>query len=71
MSSYDKWINTYRIDPPAGGIYSWGAKANVKEVGTGRIDDAVTLSEHLGKTKQEAESKAAAQAEEWIAGHGE
>jgi hypothetical protein len=28
MSSYDKWVDTYLIDPPVGGRFGWGAKAN-------------------------------------------
>jgi len=71
MPHYDKWISTYRINPPVGGKLSWGAKANVKQTGTGRTDDAITLSEHLGDTKHEAESKAVAEAEAWIARRGE
>lgn len=67
MSSYDKWISTYRIEPPVAGKFAWGAKANIKLISTGRTDDAITLSEHLGETKHEAESKATAEAKEWIA----
>lgn len=67
MSSYDRWISSYRIDPPVGGKYAWGAKANIKKIGTGRTDDIFTLSEHLAETKQEAESKATDEAEKWIA----
>lgn len=67
MPHYDKWISSYSIDPPVGGKYAWGAKANIKKIGTGRADDIITLSEHLAETKQEAESKAISEAEEWIA----
>ena len=68
MASYDTWVDTYRIDPPVG-ENTWGAKANVKQIGTGRNDDVFTLSEHWGKTEAEAKSKAAAEAKEWIASH--
>lgn len=44
MSLYDKWVSTYRIDPPVGGKYTWGAKANIKKIGTGQTDDVLTLS---------------------------
>lgn len=67
MSHYDKWVNAYPIDPPVGGKYAWGAKANIKKAGTGQADDIVTLSEHLAETRQGAESKAASEAAEWIA----
>jgi hypothetical protein len=70
MSQYDKWVSAYRIDPPEGGIYVWGAKAKIKKVGTGRTDDVIYLSEHLAETKDEAESKATLEAEEWIASRG-
>lgn len=70
MASYDKWVSTYHIDPPVGGKYAWGAKANVKQIGTGRNNDVITLSEHLGQTEHEAKLKAAAEAEEWIASRG-
>jgi len=71
LVSYDKWVSTYGIDPPVAGRYAWGAKANVKQIGTGRNDDVITLSEHLGQTEHEARSKAAAEAEEWIANRGD
>jgi hypothetical protein len=67
MKSYDKWVDTYPINRPVGGILRWGAKANVKMTGTGRTDDYVTLSEHLGATKDEAAAKADAEAVDWIA----
>ena len=67
MSSYDHWISSYRVDPPVGGKYAWGAKANIKKIGTGQTDDVFTLSEHLAETKQEAESQATYEAEKWIA----
>lgn len=70
MSPYDKWVSTYRIDPPLGGKYAWGAKASIKKIGTGQTDDVITLSEHLAETKHEAESKATSEAEEWIASRG-
>ena len=66
MSSYDHWISSYRIDPPIGGKYMWGARANIKKIGTGQIDDIFTLSEHLTETKQEAESKATGEVKTWI-----
>lgn len=67
MEPYDKWVSTYPIKPPVGGVYAWGAKANVKKTGTGRIDDIISLSEHLGRTEQEASAKAEAEAVSWIA----
>lgn len=67
MSSYGHWISSYRIDPPVGGKYAWGAKANIKKIGTNRTDDIFTLSEHLAETKQEAESKATDEVKAWIA----
>jgi hypothetical protein len=67
MASYDKRVSAYPINPPIGGKYAWGAKVSVKQIGTGRNDDVITLSEHLGETQHEAESKAAAEAEKWIA----
>lgn len=70
MPPYDKWVSAYRIDPPVGGKYAWGAKANVKKIGTGRTDDVITLSEHLAETEREAESKANFEAEAWIASRG-
>jgi hypothetical protein len=71
MTTYDKWISTYRIEPPVAGKFAWGAKANIKLIGTGRTDDAITLSEHLGETLHEAESKATAEALEWITRQGD
>jgi hypothetical protein len=68
MVSYDYWVDTYPIDPPVGGN-AWGAKANVKQIGTGRTDDVFTLREHWGQTKDQARSKADAEAKEWIASH--
>lgn len=70
MASYDSWVDTYPINPPIGGTLGWGAKAKVKEIGTGRIDDIITLSEHWGHTEREAEAKAEAEAETWIANQG-
>jgi hypothetical protein len=66
MDKYYKSVETYQIIPPIGGVISWGAKAHVKRTGTGRVDDAVTLSEHLGKTGKEAAAKAEAEATAWI-----
>ena len=67
MDAYDSWIETYMIQPSIGRKYSWGAKAHVKKAGTGRIDDAIALSEHWGETKDEAYTKAEAEACDWIA----
>ena len=69
MAKYDSWVQTYEIKPPVGGKLAWGAKASVKEIGTGTNDDAITLHEFLGETKQEAAAKAQAEADEWIAEH--
>lgn len=70
MTSYDSWVDSYRINPPIGKVYEWGAKAKVKQTGTGRTDDFITLREHWGKTEKEARSKATAEANEWIARQG-
>jgi hypothetical protein len=69
MPTYDKWITSQSINPPIGGIYKWAAKANIKEIGTGKTNDVLVLSEHLGTTKEEAESKASSEATNWIANH--
>ena len=66
MAKYDFRVDTYEIDPPLENNIGWGAKARVKEVGTGRSDDGVVLHEHWGSTEEEAEAKARAEAEEWI-----
>jgi hypothetical protein len=66
MNNYDSWIDTYQITPPIGGVFVWGAKANVKKIGTGRIDDIITLSEHLGQSRAEANDKARQEAISWI-----
>jgi hypothetical protein len=63
---YEHWVAAQKIEPMADGI-KWAAKAKIKEVGTGRSDDFITLSERYGKTRGEAESKAEAAAEAWIA----
>lgn len=67
MADYDSWVDTYEIHPPVGDQYGWGAKARVKEIGTGRPDDIVTLHEHWGNTEEEARTKAQEEANEWIA----
>ena len=69
MAKYDFWVQTYEIKPAIGGKIGWGAKASVKEIGTGTNDDAVTLHEHLGETKEEAAAKAHEEAEDWVAAH--
>lgn len=66
MSSYDHWIDTYEINPPINGSYTWGAKAKVKELNTGKINDYVTLKEHFGITEKEARSKAENELAIWI-----
>lgn len=66
MSSYDYWIQVNPMEPPIGGIYPWCAVAIIKEIGTGRADDSISLKEHFGKSKEEAELKAEAEAKEWI-----
>lgn len=67
MKNYEFWIETYAINPAIGGKLCWGAKAKVKETHTGRIDDFVTLSEHLGETEDDAMNKATVEANSWIA----
>lgn len=66
MEDYDSWIEGYKITPPVGGEYGWGAKAKVKKIGTGLVDDFITLSEHLGRSKAEASEKAKQEANCWI-----
>ncbi len=68
MAKYDFWVQTYEIKPPIDDKIGWGAKANVKEIGTS--DEAVTLHEHWGTTKEEAAAKADEEAKEWIAERG-
>ena len=70
MPSYDTYVSTYHIDPPVGGN-EWGAKATIKQIGTGRTDDCFKLSEHWGKTEDEARSKASAEAKRWITNHSD
>jgi hypothetical protein len=65
-SSFDHWIDTYQINPSLYGDYAWAAKAKVKQLGTGKIDDYVTLKEHFGKTKDEAMSKAQQEVATWM-----
>lgn len=67
MPRYDHFVRSYQIKPAVGGRFGWGAKATVKETGTGRNDDAVNLSEWLGTTEAEAMAKAEKEAREWIA----
>ena len=50
MAKYDFRVEAYEIDPPLENNIGWGAKAHVKEVGTGRSDDSVVLHEHWGST---------------------
>jgi hypothetical protein len=70
IDKYDKRVETYEINPPiSGGLISWGAKAHVKKIGTGRVDDVIQLSEHWGKTGQEAAAKADTEAIAWIEKH--
>jgi hypothetical protein len=69
QNKYDHYIATYEIDPPIGGKFGWGAKANMKEVDAGRFDDFIPLRDHVGKTKEEAEAKAEAEAQAWIKAH--
>ena len=67
VAKYDFWVQTYEIDPPIDDKIGWGAKASVQEIGG--ADDAVTLHEHWGTTKEEAAAKAQEEAEKWIAEH--
>jgi len=64
---YDSDIESKEIIPPIGGRYAWAAKAWVKKVGAGRSDDVRYLHEHHGETRVEAESKAQAELDEWLA----
>jgi hypothetical protein len=66
MNDYDSWIDTYPITPPVGGEFGWGAKAKVKKTGTGRVDDFITLKEHLGRSQAEVSDKARQEAHTWI-----
>lgn len=66
MNEFDSDILTYQIKPPIGGVYSWGAKAWVKKVGTGRTDDILHLNEHYGKNELEALDKARAELKKWL-----
>jgi hypothetical protein len=66
IKDYDSWIDVYPINPPVGGEFGWGAKAKVKKTGTGRIDDFITLSEHLGRSQSEAQEKARQEAHSYI-----
>ena len=68
-NKYDHYIATYEINPPIGGKFRWGAKANMKEADTGRSDDFIPLRDHVGKTEAEAEAKAEAEAQAWIRAH--
>jgi hypothetical protein len=67
VKKYDYYVDTYRIHPPIGGKIGWWAKARVKQTGTGRSDDFVTLGEHKGATEHEVQQKADAEARQWIA----
>jgi hypothetical protein len=69
LKDYDSWIDIYPITPPVGGVFIWGAKGKVKKTGTGRVDDIVTLSEHLGRTQAEASDKANREVQTWIEAH--
>ena len=56
---------TLAIEPI--GEYEWFDKAKVKQIGTGRSDDFITLQgECRGKTKEEAEARARKAAADWI-----
>jgi hypothetical protein len=66
MEDYDSWIDVYPINPPIGGEFGWGARAKVKKTGTGRIDDFITLSEHLGRSQIEASERARQEARSYI-----
>jgi len=63
---YDIWIPPAQPMTPMG-KYEWVAKAKVKQTGTGRSDDIITLDgEWYGETAQEAEDKARRAAGKWI-----
>ena len=66
MSKFDFFMNAYPIKPPIGGQFGWGAKAKVKEIGAGSVDDFMVMHEHWGKTREEAEEKAYSEAKAWI-----
>lgn len=63
MAEFDFWIEEYPINPPVGRRLGFGAKAVVKRIPKGEL---LHLDEHLGETKEEARSKAEADAATWI-----
>jgi hypothetical protein len=54
MKILDYWITSYKITPPIGNVFSWGAKATVIT----EDKKQVQLGERWGRDKKEAEEKA-------------
>jgi len=64
-TSYDHWIETREI-PAIGGALRYAAKPRVREISSG-VGRDISLQEFFGRTADEAEEKAQAALDAWLA----
>jgi hypothetical protein len=62
---FDHWIESYKIQPPVGRLYEYGAKPHVVEIGVAG-GHQIQFQEHLGETEVEARTKAQSALDEWL-----
>lgn len=62
-AKYDYWVRTQKIIPPIGD-YRFAGKAEVYEVGVGKVSHE--FGEAIGKTEAEATTEMTKKIEQWI-----
>ena len=67
-SHRDHWIETYKINPPIGRTLGYGEKPRIVDTdANGRRE--MSLTEHFGRTEEEARSKAQVALKAWLDTH--